>query len=254
MEDEPVNNSARRRIMLTAVVLAAILAALAWAALDLDRDADPVASAPTTFLPEPTRSTEPDPGGSDPGGSDTAQPTPIWEGPTVPPIEEKLAQGSASAPVTIVEFGDFKCVNCGQFAREIEPELRRRYIDTGQVRLFWRDFPAQGRESKRAAIAGRAAARQDKFWAFHDALYADQSGSLTDERLRAVAAKVGLDMARFDADRRDPALRDAVEQDFAFAVQLGMPGTPAFLINGEFFFGAQSLSTFVKQIEKARDE
>lgn len=67
---------------------------------------------------------------------ETEQPIPTWEGPTVPPIDVTLARGTASAPVTIVEFGDFKCVNCGRFAREIEPELRRRYIDTGVVRLF----------------------------------------------------------------------------------------------------------------------
>lgn len=106
----------------------------------------------------------------------------------------------------------------------------------------------------RAAIAGRAAARQGKFWAFHDAVYAAQSGGLGEERLRSLAARAGLDMAAFDADRLDPALREAVEQDFAFGAQLGMPGTPAFLINGRFFFGAQPLSAFVKEIEKARHE
>ncbi|RVX41401.1 protein-disulfide isomerase [Nonomuraea polychroma] len=182
----------------------------------------------------------------------TASPIPRWEGPTVPPIDESLAQGSASAPVTIVEFGDFKCSECGTFARRIEPALRRRYIDTGIVRLFWRDFPAQGKESERAAIAARAADRQNAFWPFHDALYAEQSSGFTDDRLRAVAARVGLDVARFDADRRDPELRRAVEQDFAFAAQLGLPGTPAFLINGELFFGAQPLSKFVEAIEEAR--
>ncbi|MGP3919828.1 DsbA family protein [Nonomuraea sp. 10N515B] len=244
---EPVRKAVagpRMRLLAAAGAAAALLAVLAVTALD--QPADP-GGAVAVFEPEQSgisQTAEP--------ATETARPTPTWEGPTVPPIDMKLAQGVDSAPVTIVEFGDFKCVNCGRFARTVEPALRRRYIDTGVVRLFWRDFPALGRESERAAIAARAAARQDKFWPFHDALYAEQSGSLTDERLRAVAARVGLDVARFDADRRDPALRQAVEQDFAFGSQLGVPGTPAFLINGEVFFGAQPLAKFVAAIEKAR--
>lgn len=252
--EEPVKQSRlgpRGRVMVMAGAAAVVLGALAVAALDRPSDsgsgARPVAvTKPQATATDTAEAAEPP--------VETARPVPTWEGPTVPPIDTALARGVASAPVTIVEFGDFKCVNCGRFAREIEPELRRRYIDTGVVRLFWRDFPALGRESKRAAIAGRAAARQGKFWPFHDALYADQSGGLGEEKLRSVAARVGLDVAAFDADRRDPALRKAVEQDFAFGAQLGMPGTPAFLINGKFFFGAQPLAAFVKQIEKARNE
>ncbi|MEU1729390.1 thioredoxin domain-containing protein [Nonomuraea sp. NPDC005692] len=259
MREEPVERTRlgpRGRVLAMTAAAAVVLGVLAVAALDRPPDSGsgvgPVAvteSAPTIAEPPDagaTHTVEP--------SEETAQPTPTWEGPTVPPIDDSLARGVASAPVTIVEFGDFKCVNCGRFAREIKPELRRRYIDTGVVRLFWRDFPAQGRQSMRAAIAGRAAARQGKFWAFHDAVYADQSGGLGEEKLRSLAARIGLDMAAFDADRRDPALREAVEQDFAFGAQLGMPGTPGFLINGMFFFGAQPLSEFVKQIEKARHE
>ncbi|MFI7416731.1 DsbA family protein [Nonomuraea sp. NPDC049684] len=259
MREEPVEQTrlgSRGRVLAMTAAAVVALGALAVAALDAPPDPGPGAG--------PVAITEPAPTVTEPAGTGTTQtaeppgetgrPIPTWEGPTAPPIDLTLARGMESAPVTIVEFGDFKCVNCGRFAREIEPELRRRYIDTGVVRLFWRDFPAQGRQSMRAAIAGRAAARQGKFWAFHDAIYADQSGGLGEEKLRSVAAKAGLDLAAFDTDRRDPALREAVEQDFAFGAQLGMPGTPAFLINGTLFFGAQPLSAFVKQIEKARHE
>ncbi|WP_246090562.1 DsbA family protein [Nonomuraea deserti] len=238
----------RSRILIIAAAGMVVLAVLAVAALDSGTDARrsdravPAIESSGADTVTPRASPRPS----------TASPIPTWEGPAVPPIDESLARGSASAPVTIVEFGDFKCPECGTFARRIEPVLRRRYVDTGIVRLFWRDFPAKGRESERAAIAARAADRQDAFWRFHDALYAEQSARLTDDRLRAVAAQVGLDMARFEADRRDPELRRAVEQDFAFATQLGLPGTPAFLINGELFFGAQPLSKFVEAIEKAR--
>ncbi|WP_169807958.1 DsbA family protein [Actinomadura hibisca] len=187
------------------------------------------------------------------------QATPTWAGPTPPPDDRALFSGSDSAPVTIVEFGDFQCPKCGTFARTIKPELKRRYVDTGVVRFIWRDFPTFGKESERAARASRAAARQGKFWQFHDALYARQSkrmnsGKIDDGFLRDIARTAGLDVARFDTDRRSAAVRKAVEDDFGFGQRLGVPGTPAFLINGSPFFGAQPLKEFEKAIEKARVE
>lgn len=124
------------------------------------------------------------------------------------------------------------------------------------MRIYWRDFPAFGTESERAAITARAAARQGRFWPFHDALYAHQpplhSGRLTNGYLRGIAAKLGLDLAWFDSDRRDPAVKAAVQDDFGFGQQLGVPGTPAFLINGKPFFGAQPVTAFEKAIDTAR--
>ncbi|MEU6038298.1 thioredoxin domain-containing protein [Actinomadura sp. NPDC047616] len=224
-----------------------VLGVMAFAALtrDGDRTSDradgqagiPEVEAPSSPSPNPT-------------------PTVTWAGPTPPPADPALFKGSDNAPVTIVEFGDFQCPKCGTFARRTKPELTRRYIDTGVVRLIWRDFPTFGKESMRAAVASRAAARQGRFWQFHDALYARQprmnSGEIDDAFLRDVARRAGLDLARFDADRRDKKVRGAVEDDFAFGQRLGVPGTPAFLINGEPFFGAQPLSAFEQAIQKAR--
>ncbi|NRQ31712.1 thioredoxin domain-containing protein, partial [Nonomuraea sp. NN258] len=178
---------------------------------------------------------------------------PVWTGPTPPPIDMKLSMGSPQAQVTIVEFGDFNCPNCRHFARDIWPELKRKYLDTGVIRMFWRDYPIRGRSSDLAAVAARAASRQGKFWEFHDALYTGRA-RLTDDGLRAAAGQAGLDLARFEADRRDKSVRQAVEDDRNFALQLGLPGTPAFLINGELLFGAQPLATFERAIEKARRE
>ncbi len=180
-----------------------------------------------------------------------------WAGPTPPPADRALFAGRDDAPVTLVEFGDFQCPKCGTFARTTKPELMRRYVDTGVVRLVWRDYPTFGEESRRAAVAARAAARQGRFWPFHDALYARQprrmnSGAINDGMLRDVARAVGLDVARFDADRRDPAVRGAVDADLTFGARLGVPGTPAFLVNGTPFFGAQPIEEFAKAIERAR--
>ncbi|MFI6595836.1 DsbA family protein [Nonomuraea sp. NPDC050536] len=237
------------RVLLGFLVGAVLLMVLGVAALGRDDD-----SGSAARIPGVAAST-----GSRPAGSPSATPavsdgaTPTWEGPTPPPVDQKLMRGSAQAPVTVVEFGDFKCPNCRNFAQKIEPALKAKYLDTGIIRIFWRDYPIRGRDSIRAAIAARAAARQNRFWDFYQALYTGHP-SLTDAGLRSVAANLGLDLPRFDADVKDPAVRRAVEDDRDFATEIGMPGTPAFLINGELLFGAQPQAVFEQAIEKARAE
>src|SRR5690606_9707890 len=112
-----------------------------------------------------------------------------------------------------------------------------RYVEDGTLRIEWRDLPMLGPESQTAALAGRAAARQDAFWAFHDTVYADErgvnSGELEREHLLQVAADLGLDLERFEADMDDPATAEAVRTDREWAQSLGITGTPAFLINGQ---------------------
>src|SRR5665647_3073023 len=85
---------------------------------------------------------------------------------------DPYAKGRVDAPVVMVMWSEFQCPFCGRFARETEPTLVKRFVDTGILRIEWRDFPYLGQDSQTAAIAGRAAAAQDKFWAFHDAVYA----------------------------------------------------------------------------------
>ncbi|WP_219511122.1 DsbA family protein [Nonomuraea ceibae] len=242
----------RRRAVLGAVAGTAVLAVLGVAALDRDDEAAVTATAPPATAPPastPPASATP---------TATAEATPaespsvaVWEGPTPPPVDLKLAKGSQDAPVTIVEFGDFQCPNCRRYAREIEPVLQRDYIATGVVRVFWRDYPIRGQASVDAAYAARAASLQGRFWQFHDALFAGGT-RVTPARLRAAAVTAGLDVARFDRDRRGRAVREAVDHDTAFAYQLGLPGTPAFLVNGELLFGAQPVAAFREAIEKAR--
>ncbi|HEY3686642.1 MAG TPA: thioredoxin domain-containing protein [Streptosporangiaceae bacterium] len=177
-------------------------------------------------------------------------------GPKAPVVPPAMMQGSAKAPVLIEEFADYQCAACGAFGRTTEPVLVKKYVDTGAVRILWRDMPDNGKASEAAAIAGRAAARQNKFWPFNRAVFAlkptERNGKLTASALRGAAKQAGLDLGKYDADIKDPALRNAVEQDQAFGEAIGAPGSPAFLINGEAFFGNQSLAKFEKAIDKAR--
>lgn len=168
---------------------------------------------------------------------------------------DPFAVGRVDAPVVMVSYSDFQCPFCGKFARDTEPGLIAKYVDAGVLRIEWRDFPYLGEESVTAAVAGRAAARQGKFWAFHDAMFAQQqpsnSGRLTPAYLASVAVKAGLDGPQLTRDMRDPALKDAAEKDFGEGQNSGITGTPAFLINGEPVIGAQPSSVFERVIDQA---
>jgi len=131
---------------------------------------------------------------------------------------DPMAMGKVDAPVVMVAYSDFQCPFCGKFARDTEPALVRQFVDTGTLRIEWRDFPYLGRESTTAARAGRAAAAQGRFWAFDDALYANQtpvnSGKLTPAYLTGVAKNLDLDVDRFRADMTSAESEAAVQKDF----------------------------------------
>ena len=169
---------------------------------------------------------------------------------------DPMALGDPDAPVVMIAYSEFQCPFCGKFARDTEPELVQRYVEDGTLRIEWRDFPYLGPESRVAALGGRAAAEQDMFWQFHDAMYDDQlppnSGKLDEDYLVSVARKAGLDVARFRTQlRRGDDLSRAVEKDFTEGQSIGVNGTPAFLVNGRPVMGAQPVAVFSKAIEQA---
>ena len=197
------------------------------------------------------------------GGSPSAsQPTPSTQGQSDAPFpdharrtaNDPLALGRVDAPVVIVNWSDFQCHYCGLFAKDIAPKLEH-YIKDGTVRVEWRDFPYLGPDSLVAARGARAAAEQGKFWEFHDALYTDMappnSGALTDARMREIAAELKLDEARFAADLTSEKLLQDIQRDGREAQDLGISGTPSFLINGQPVQGAQPVEAFDAVIDKA---
>ena len=169
---------------------------------------------------------------------------------------DPMALGDPQAPVVMVSYSEFQCPFCGKFARDTEPELIKRFVQDGTLRIEWRDFPYLGPESRTAAVAGRAAAEQDGFWAFHDVMYARQpaapnTGVVTEQYVVEVARDAGLDVPRFRRALDDRAASDAVARDFAEGQSIGVTGTPAFLVNGRPVMGAQPLEVFVSAIEDA---
>ncbi len=155
--------------------------------------------------------------------------------------------GSANAPVTMVEFGDFQC----PFCKRAEPTLkqvREKYGD--KVRLVYMDFPLPiHQHAMDAALGARCANDQGKFWAFHDELFEDQS-KLAPKDLKESAKSLGLDTAKFDACLDKGKYRSQVEADLNQGSALGVDGTPAFFINGRPLTGAQPFSQFVSVIDE----
>ncbi len=156
--------------------------------------------------------------------------------------------GDPSAPVTIVEYADFQCPSCGAFARGTEPELVKRYIGTGKAKLVWKNFAWIGSESKVAAQAAACAGDQNRFWEYHDYLYAHQrgenSGTFTAPNLKAFAGAVGLDRTGFDACLDSGRYKAAVDSDFSEVRSLNFTGTPTFLVNGTQIVGPTASQMF----------
>lgn len=199
-------------------------------------------------------------GGTEQGPTSSAATDGSAQAPTLArrSADDPMALGDVDAPVVMVMWSDFQCPFCGRFARETEPALIERYVDAGVLRIEWRDFPYIGPESLPAAVAGRAAAAQDRFWEFGQVVYGQErrprSSDYDAAHLRGYAEQAGLDLARYDADVAAQRGLAEVEADLAEATDLGVTGTPAFLVNGSPIIGAQPLDSFASAIEQAAAE
>ena len=154
--------------------------------------------------------------------------------------------GGKDAPVTIVEFSDFQCPYC----RSAEPVLKQIQAKYGdKVKLVYMDFPlGMHQHATDAAVAGRCAADQNKFWELHDAMFSDQS-KLDPASLKASAVKVGLDPAKFNACFDAKRGLDGIKSDQAQGAQLGVSGTPTFFVDGRELVGAETEEGFSNVID-----
>lgn len=149
-----------------------------------------------------------------------------------------ISQGSPDAPVVIMEFADFQCPGCGQFARFAKP-LISDHIENGTVRFVWYDFPLVQihRNAMLAARAGRCANDQGRFWEYHDVLFGRQSE--WSESMRAAdlftdyTEPAGVDRARFAECLRSDRFQQEVSESYELGNTLGVTGTPTLFINGK---------------------
>jgi protein-disulfide isomerase len=158
------------------------------------------------------------------------------------------SQGDPSAPVTLVEYGDYECPYCGA-AHPIIKALQRHFGD--RLRFVFRNFPLTQAHPRAepAAEAAEAAGAQGKFWPMHDAIYTHQT-ALDDEHLVKYAEGAGVDPSVvIDAlARHNHAAR--IRQDFMSGVRSGVNGTPSFFINGQKYEGNYDLASLTEAIDE----
>ncbi len=137
--------------------------------------------------------------------------------------------GSATAPITLIEYSDFTCGFCQKWAKETLPKIHAKYIETGKLRFLYKDFPrAFGGPAMEGALASRCAADQQRYWAMHDRLFAERR--LGPEELQQHAKTLGLDAAGFAKCMHEAKQTDDIFRDRAEGASLGFHGTPGFVL------------------------
>jgi protein-disulfide isomerase len=166
---------------------------------------------------------------------------------TLPVTGRDHVRGSASAAVTLVEYGDYACPRCNQ-ARSAVKRLQAALAD--RLRYAFRNFPMPNlHPTHRAAEAAEAAGAQNKFWEMHELLY-DHQGTLSDKHLKVYGTQVGLDMERFNRDMMLQTFALRVHEDVLSASQSGVSSTPSFFINDIRYPGPCDFKSLLSHIEE----
>jgi protein-disulfide isomerase len=170
--------------------------------------------------------------------------TELGSAPLPPLAPDDHVRGPADAPL-VVEYADFECHFC---------RLAHARLDPLPLRRAFRHFPVRSKHPRAwaTACAAEAAALQGRFWEMHDSLYGDQ-GRLEDPHLWARAEHLGLDIDRFDADRRSEEVLARVKRDFDSGIRAGVATTPTLFVAGRLHAGVPSddlLATMVANVSK----
>src|SRR5262245_33755524 len=153
--------------------------------------------------------------------------------------------GNAKGDVTIVEFMDYRCGYC----KAVQPVMDEVMRADGKIRLVLKEFPILGPASKTASMAAIAANKQGKYLAFHNALMA-YPNNLTDEVIFALARQVGLDLVKLKEDMKSPEVQALIDKTNKLAQDLGINGTPGFIIGDQIIPGAISPDEMKKKIDE----
>jgi len=174
------------------------------------------------------------------------------------------SKGDVGAAVTIVEFSDYQCAYCAEYAgfdaiptKPIDEgqtlsQIMRDYVETGKVRYIFRDLALHGETAVRMAEAARCAGDQDNYWGMHDKLFGNQAAFNTgdvNQLTNGYAAELGLDQTQFDSCMSEEKYAEAVSNDLVLGQQIGTKATPTFYVNGIKLLGAQGFEVFQGMID-----
>lgn len=166
---------------------------------------------------------------------------------TKPVTEADHIEGPSSAPVTLVEYGDFECPHCGRAFPIIE-EVRRKMGD--QLRFVYRHFPLAEihPHAQAAAESAEAAGAQDKFWQMHHQLFTHQD-ALGHVQLLQYAKEIEIDLDQFDKSLKTHEFAQHIRTDFMSGARSGVNGTPTLFINGIRYEGRVDVASLVREIK-----
>ena len=165
--------------------------------------------------------------------------------------------GDSNAPITILEWGDYQCTFCYRFHQSSLDIIHKEYIETGIVKMVFKDFPLNGPDSLLAAEAAYCAEDQGRYWAYHNELYTnwagERTGWITNESLNQFAKSSGLNIEKFNSCLDEHKYRQRVLDLEQFGREIGIDATPSFLIfNDEKIIkirGNQPIDVFRKVID-----
>lgn len=177
-------------------------------------------------------------------------------------LGDSPAKGDSNAPVTMVEFSDFQCPFCGQFYSQTLPSVMQNYIDSGKVKLVYKNMPLVNLHpnAMAAAMAADCANEQGKFWEYHNKLFDGQAswsslaGTDATKIFKQYAAGLGLDTNNFNSCVDSSKYSGKVNKDLQDGSSYGVTGTPTFFIGNDKkgyakLVGAQPFSTFQQELD-----
>jgi protein-disulfide isomerase len=166
--------------------------------------------------------------------------------------------GNPDAKISILEWGDYQCTFCYKFHQDTLDSIQKDFINTGKVKLIFKDFPLNGPDSFLAAEASYCAHDQEKYWQYHDELYknwgGERTGWITRDSLDKFANTVNLDLEQFNKCLDENKYQNKVISLHEFGKKIGIDATPSFLIfNDEKIIkirGNQPLDVFLKTFDE----
>ena len=167
--------------------------------------------------------------------------------------------GDESAPVTIVEFGDYQCPFCKRWNETVKPSIENDFIDTGKAKLIFVDFAIIGPDSVTVHSGSYCAAEQGLYWKYHDFVYANQGhendGWANSENIKALVSEMdGIDSTTFNECLDSKKYEQIISENKKVATEAGARSTPSFIVIGpdgsaETITGAQPYGTFKAVID-----
>lgn len=176
-------------------------------------------------------------------------------------VDDDPVLGDANAPVTMIEFSDYECPFCKRHFDQTLPQLIKEYVDTGKMKIVYRDFPLSFHDpmATKEAVAANCAGEQGgdtAYFKYHDEIFTrteSNGNGLAEADLTTIATDLGLNLNSFSACLADPSKEDEIKKDVADGTAAGASGTPTFVIGksnasgeieGDLVVGAQPFSAF----------